>query len=60
MLICLFFAEADSEFLKGYPLVLVSAPVFLLILPWLVANSMHQRPTEAKLAELIVAKMRVT
>jgi hypothetical protein len=51
LLICLFFAEADSEFLNGYPLVLLSAPVFRLILPLLVANSIHQRPIEAKPAD---------
>jgi hypothetical protein len=58
LLICLFFAEADSEFLKGYPLVLLSAPVFLLILPLLVANNMHQRPIEARLAEAMVARTK--
>jgi len=42
-----FFFSA-SRFLNGYPLVRLSAPVFLLILPSLLANKMHHIATEAK------------
>lgn len=49
--ICFFFAEADSLFPKGKPLVLLSAPVFLLILPLLLAKRIHHKPTEAREAE---------
>lgn len=49
--ICFFFAEADSLFPKGKPLVLLSAPVFLLILPLLLANRIHHKPIEARTAE---------
>jgi hypothetical protein len=46
--------------LKGYPLVLLSAPVFRLILPLVVANNIHQRPIEAKMVDPTVDNMNAT
>src|SRR6187402_2266034 len=49
--ICFFFADADSLEVNGNPLVLLSAPVFLLILPEVEANNMHHNPMAAKPAD---------
>ena len=42
------FLLSASEFLNGNPLVLLSAPVFLLIRPLLLANRMHHSATMAR------------
>lgn len=54
--ICFFFADADSLFPKGKPLVLLSAPVFLLIFPGLLAKSIHHKPIDPSAAENSAAK----
>jgi hypothetical protein len=57
--ISLFFAEAASLFSKGKALVLLSAPVFLPILPLLVANKIHQRPMAARAADPVDPRTKV-
>src|SRR5947209_5652196 len=55
--IYLTFLLSASAFLNGNPLVLLSAPVFLLILPLLLANKMHHSATVAKKPEPSVPRL---
>lgn len=52
-----FFFSA-SAFLNGKPDVLLSAPVFLLIRPLLLANKMHHSATMARKPEPSVPKLK--
>jgi hypothetical protein len=52
------FLLSASLFLNGKPLVLLSAPVFLLILPLLLANKIHQKAIAAKKVEPSVPKLK--
>jgi hypothetical protein len=52
------FLFSASLFLNGNPLVLLSAPVFLLILPLLLANKMHQKATAAKNVDPSVPRLK--
>jgi hypothetical protein len=52
------FLFSASVFLNGNPLVLLSAPVFLLILPSLLANKMHQNATAARKVEPSVPRLK--
>lgn len=51
------FLLSASAFLNGNPLVLLSAPVFLLILPLLLANKMHHSATMARKPEPSVPRL---
>jgi len=53
------FLLSASLFLKGNPLVRLSAPVFLLILPLLLANRMHQNATAARKVEPSVPRLKL-
>jgi hypothetical protein len=52
------FLFSASVFLKGNPLVLLSAPVFLLILPLLLANKMHHNAIAARNVDPRVPKLK--
>lgn len=54
-----FFFFSASAFLNGNPLVLLSAPVFLLILPLLLANRMHHSAIADRNADPIVPKLKL-
>lgn len=58
--IYLAFLLSASAFLNGNPLVLLSAPVFLLILPLLLANKMHHSATMARKPEPSVPRLNAS
>jgi hypothetical protein len=57
--IYLAFLLSASVFLNGNPLVRLSAPVFLLILPLLLANKIHQKATAAKNVDPSVPRLKL-